>query len=51
MEENDEEKELIDIELTEQKIDPDNDENAIDFNWSNIKEEDEINNALANLIV
>ena len=37
MEENDEEeKESISIELTEQKIYTYNDENAIDFKWSDI---------------
>ena len=40
MEENDEdEKEPINIELTEQKTDPDNYENAIDFRWSDAKED------------
>ena len=42
MEEKDEkEKEPINIELTEQKTDPYNDENAIDFRWSDVQEEDE----------
>ena len=42
MEENDEEeKEPTNIELTEQKTDPYNDENAIDFRWSDAKEEEE----------
>ena len=42
MEENDEEeKEPISIELTEQKTDPYNDENAIDFRWSDAKEEED----------
>ena len=37
MEENDEEKkEQIDIELTEQKASP-HDENAIDFKWSDVQ--------------
>ena len=41
MEENDEEgKEPINIDLTEQKTDPFNDENAIDFRWSDAKEEE-----------
>ena len=41
MEENDEEeKEPINIELTEQKTDPYNNENAIDFRWSDAKEEE-----------
>ena len=43
LEENDEEeKEPIDIELTEQKINPYNDENDIDFKWSDVKEEEDI---------
>ena len=33
-EENEEEKEPIDIEFTEQKTDPYNNENATDFRWS-----------------
>ena len=38
MEENDEEeKEPINIELTEQKTEPYNDENAIEFRWSSVK--------------
>ena len=42
MEENDdEEKEPINIELTEQKTDPYNDENAIYFRWSDEKEKEE----------
>ena len=42
MEENDEEeKEPINIEITEQKAGPYNDENAIDFKWSDVTEEDE----------
>ena len=50
-EENDEEeKEPINIEFTEQKIDPYNDENAIDFKLSGVKEEDEENIALDNFI-
>ena len=36
----DEEKEQIDIEFTEQKADPENDENAIDFRWSDVQEEE-----------
>ena len=31
-----EEKEPINIELTEQKADPYNDENAVDFKWSGV---------------
>ena len=52
MEENDEEeKESIKFELTEWKTDPNNDENAIDFKWSDTKEEeDEEDIALANFI-
>ena len=37
----DEEKEPINIELTEQKADPYNDENDIDFRWSDAKEDEE----------
>ena len=48
-EENDEEeKESINIEVTDQKIDPYNDENAIDSKWSDLTEEDEEDIALAN---
>ena len=51
LEENDEEeKEPINIEFTEQKTDPFNDENAIDFKWSDEQEEDEKDIALANFI-
>ena len=39
-EEDEEEKEAIEIEFTEQKADPENDENAFDFRWSDIEEED-----------
>ena len=48
-EENEEEKEPINIEFTEQNTDPYNDENAIDFRWSDVQEEEE-NIALANFI-
>ena len=42
MKENDEEeKEPIDIGFIEQKVDFENDENAIDFGWSDGQEEDE----------
>ena len=51
MEKNDEEeKGPIDIEFTEQKKDPYNDENAIDFKWLDVQEEDEEDIALANFI-
>ena len=51
MEENDEEeKEPINIELTDQKTDPYNDENSIDSKWSDLTEEDEEDIALANFI-
>ena len=51
LEENDEEeKEPINIELTEQKTDPYNDENAIDSKWPDLTEEDEEDIALANFI-
>ena len=36
-----EEKESINIEFTEQETDSYNDENAIEFRWSGVKEEDE----------
>ena len=50
-EENDwEEKEPINIELTEQKTDPYNYENAIDFRWSDVQEEDQKDIALTNFI-
>ena len=49
MEENDEEeKELINIELTNQKTDPYKDENFIDSKWSDVAEENEEDIALAN---
>ena len=49
MEENDrEEKVWINIELTEQKTDPYNDENAIEFRLSDEKEDDEEDIALVN---
>ena len=51
LEENDEEvKEPINIELTDQKTDPYNDENSIDSKWSDLSEEDEEDVALANFI-
>ena len=51
LEKNDEEeKEAIDIEFSEQKADTDNDENMIDFRWSDVQEEDEEDIAEANLI-
>ena len=51
LEENDEEeKEPINIELTEQKTDLYNDENSIDSKWSDLIEEDEEDIALANFI-
>ena len=50
LEENDEkEKDPIDIEFTEQKTDPYNDENAIDFRLSDVQEEDEKDIALAKI--
>ena len=49
LEENDEEKkEPITIEFTEQKTDPNNAENAIDFKWSGVQEEDEKDITLVN---
>ena len=51
LEENDEEdKDPINIELTEQKTDPYNDEYAIDSKLSDLIEEDEKDIALANFI-
>ena len=51
LEENDEKvKESINIELTYQKTDPYNDENAIDSKWSDVQEEDEEDIAMANFI-
>ena len=45
-----EEKEPINIEPTEQKTEPYNDENAIDFRLSGVQYEDEKDITLANLI-
>ena len=51
MKENDgEEKKPINIELTDQKTDPYNDENSIESKWSDLTEEDEEDIALANFI-
>ena len=51
MEENDEEEnEPINIELTDKKKDPYNDENAIDSKWSDLTEENKEDIALANFI-
>ena len=51
MEENDEEeKKPINIELTDQKTDPYNNENSIDFKWSDLTEEYEEDIAMANFI-
>ena len=51
LDENDEEeKKPINIELTDQKIDPYNDENSIDSKWSDVTEEDKEDIALANFI-
>ena len=36
-----EEMEPIDIDLTEQKTDPYNDENAVGFKWSGVKEDED----------
>ena len=47
-EKNEEEKESINIELTDQKTDSYNDENAIDFRWSDVQEEGEEDIALSN---
>ena len=43
-------KEPINIEFTEQKADPYNDENDIDFRWSDVQEEFEEDIALVNFI-
>ena len=45
-----EEKEAVGIEFTEQKADPENDENVIDFRWSDIEGEDEEDIVKASLI-
>ena len=51
MEENDEEeKELTNIEITDQKTDPYNDENSIDSKWSDLTEENEEDIVLVNFI-
>ena len=51
LEENEEEeKKPINIELTDQKTDPYNDENSIGSKLSDVIEEDEEDNALANFI-
>ena len=51
MEENDEvEKKPINIEFTEQKTYPYNDENVIDIKWSGVKEEDGEDIILVNFI-
>ena len=43
LEENDgKEKEPIELEFTEQKTDPDYNENAIDFKWSDVEEDEDI---------
>ena len=43
-------KERVGIEFTEQKDDPENDENVIDFRWLDIQGEDEEDIAKSNLI-
>ena len=51
LEENDEkEKEPINIELTDKTTNPYKDENSIGFKWSDLTEEDEEDIALANFI-
>ena len=47
-EKDEEEKEQIDIELTDKKTELYNDENAIDFKWSDLTEDDEEDIVLAN---
>ena len=49
-ENNEEEKDLINIELTEQKKESYNYENANDFRWLDVTEEDKEDIALANFI-
>ena len=49
-ENNKEEKDSIDIEFTKLKADPENDENAIDYRWSNEQLGIEKDVAEANLI-
>ena len=49
LEENEEEeKEPINIELTDKKTDPYNDENAIGFKWSDVQEDNEEDISLVN---
>ena len=50
LEENEEERESIDIEFTERKPDLYNDENAIDIKWLNVQEKYEEEIALVNFI-
>ena len=52
MEENEEEKEEepIDIKITKQNADIENNENAFDFRWSDVQEEDEKDIDLDNFI-
>ena len=45
-----EEKEPIDIEITEQNADPENNKNAFDFRWLGVQDEDEEDITLANFI-
>ena len=45
-----EEKDIIDIEFTEQKADPENDENVIDLRLSDVQEKYEEDIAKANLM-
>ena len=49
-EENEEEKETISIELTEQNVEIENEENVIDFRLLNVQEEDEEEITKANFI-
>ena len=50
VEKDEEEKEAVGIEFTEQKAEPENDKNVIDLWWSDIREKDEEDIAKANLI-
>ena len=50
LEENNEKEKKINIEITEQKYRSWNDENAIDFKWPGVQEEDEEDIALVNFI-
>ena len=50
VEKDEEEKEAVGIEFTEQKVEPENYKNVINFRWSDIREKDEEDIAKTNLI-